>query len=270
MLSADEPWELLARHLAGEGTPADEAAVRAWVAARPENLSLLLDSARTWEQAALGQPLAVGASTALASEFVFNPADLDRAWQRFETNVLGPPPAASPGSAPASPAPPGPPPLVPPAAPVGWVAGLLKTASLLVVGVGAGWWLNSASQQPGNSASPVVAQADSTAPRAPDSTARPAPPLVAQPIAADSLRPGQSADLIFDNTPVAEVARTLERTFVETRVLVPDSALASCRFTGSFHPAQPAAVLRVVSVATSATLTHRPDGSWELRGPGCK
>ena len=230
--AASPPWELLARQLAGEATPADEAAVQAWRAAAPANATLWQQLTGVWTET-------VPAASALA----FGPADTAHAWQRFEANVLGPPPASPPS--PASPAAPTPavPPAVPPVLPgVGALAGWGKAAALLVAGAGAGWLLRTA-VPPATEAlvpAPVAARAD---------TPRPVPMAV---------------DLVFENEPVGSVARRLAGAFPGVRVVVGDSALARQRFTGTFRATGPAAVLRVVGLTTGADLTQRPDSAWVL------
>lgn len=83
------PWDLLARHLAGEATPAERDRLRAWVAAKPERLGLLTDATRAWERA--GAPVVPG---------LFTAADVDAAWQRFKPLMR-----ANAGGAPADAAP---------------------------------------------------------------------------------------------------------------------------------------------------------------------
>ncbi len=91
-------------------------------------------------------------------------------------------------------------------------------------------------------------------------------PAAAAAASADAARQSGPAevDLVFEETPVAEVALRLERTFGGTHVVVIDSALARQRFTGTFQAARPVVVLRVVSLAAGATLTHRPDSTWVI------
>ena len=72
----EAPWELLARHLAGEATPAERDTLRAWVAARPERLGLLTDATRAWERAG-ADPVPT----------LFSAADVDAAWQRFRPHM---------------------------------------------------------------------------------------------------------------------------------------------------------------------------------------
>ncbi|MBC7447296.1 MAG: DUF4974 domain-containing protein, partial [Hymenobacteraceae bacterium] len=222
---ASPPWDLLARQLAGEATPADEAAVRAWQAAAPANDVLWQQLTGVWTETG-------AASGALA----FGPADAAHAWQQFESAVLGPPPtppASSPVASPA-PAPPAvPTPLLPPLAP-GVLIGLGKATALLVVGVGAGWLLRTARPPAVEAISPPVTTA--VAPRAVE-TSRTAPVAV---------------DLIFENDPLSAVAQRVESAFPGTHVEVADTELARQRFTGTFRAARVAAVLRVVSVATGA------------------
>jgi ferric-dicitrate binding protein FerR (iron transport regulator) len=229
MSSADvsPPWDLLARQLAGEATPADEAAVRAWCAATPANAAVWQQLTGVWTEAG-----------AAATTPVFGPADTAQAWQQFEANVLGP----SPPGAPAAPS-------APPATP-GVLEGWGKVAALLVAGAGAGWVLRTA------------------IPAAPESAAAP----ITHAASADSVN-GSAAlgaeqagpapvDLVFEETPVAEVAQRLEHTFAGLHVVVADSVLARQRFTGTFQAARPVAVLRVMTLATGATLTHRADSAW--------
>lgn len=238
-MAPDAPWDLLARYLAGEATPTEQAELRAWASQRPEHQAILRETTAAWEKSALPPSS-------------FAPADVDRAWHRFETQVWGPPPA---------------PPVAP--SPTGWLAGLWKTAGLMAVGVGAGWWLHATTATDrktpplSTTAAPMV-RADSAA-RHPASSPVPLPsPTNPAPTASTTA----SADLVFDNTPLPDVADRLTTAF-GVRVVLADTALRGCRFTGTFHTPQPEQVLHVVSVAISATFTQLPDGTWELRGNGC-
>lgn len=66
----DAPWELLAKHLAGEASAAEQAELHQWLTATPTRLRLLTDATRAWER---------GGSAAE----VFTEADVEPAWQRF-------------------------------------------------------------------------------------------------------------------------------------------------------------------------------------------
>jgi len=74
----EAPWDLLAKHLAGEATPAEREQLRAWVAADPQRLGLLTDTTRAWER--------VGAAPV---PDLFSAADVEAAWQRFRPRMLG-------------------------------------------------------------------------------------------------------------------------------------------------------------------------------------
>jgi ferric-dicitrate binding protein FerR (iron transport regulator) len=76
------PWELLAKHLAGEASASELQELYAWVAASPNRLALLTDATRAWER---------GGSTAET----FTAADVLPAYQRFRVAA---------GLAPAAPA----------------------------------------------------------------------------------------------------------------------------------------------------------------------
>jgi ferric-dicitrate binding protein FerR (iron transport regulator) len=71
-LSADPeaPWELLAKHLAGEASAREQAELHQWLTATPSRLRLLTDATRAWER---------GGHVAE----VFTEADVEPAWQRF-------------------------------------------------------------------------------------------------------------------------------------------------------------------------------------------
>ncbi|RAK64178.1 FecR family protein [Hymenobacter edaphi] len=84
----DAPWELLAKHLAGEASAAEQAQLHQWLTAAPSRLRLLTDATRAWER---------GGRVAE----VFTDADVAPAWQRF--SVAAGLQAA--GTAPAPPAP---------------------------------------------------------------------------------------------------------------------------------------------------------------------
>lgn len=86
---SDAPWELLARHLAGEVSPPERAALRSWVAADPQHLQLLTTVTRAWERA----------GEAAAAPVLFSPADVAAAWQRFQP-LMGPPVVPSPPATP--------------------------------------------------------------------------------------------------------------------------------------------------------------------------
>ncbi len=225
------PWDLLARQLAGEATPADEAAVRAWQAVAPANAVLWQQLTGVWTEAG-----------AASTPPIFGPADTVHAWQQFEATVLGPPPASPTAPGPSAPSPGG-------FSGVGGLAGWGKGAALLVAGVGAGWLLRTA----------VPPAAEATLPASVTTQA---------PARADSIRSVAAVDLIFENEALRAVALRVEAAFPGTRVEVTDAELAQQRFTGTFRAAQPAAVLRVVSVATGAELLQRgSDSTWVLARP---
>ena len=84
--SPDAPWALLARHLAGEASAAERAALRAWVRADPDHLQLLTTVTRAWERA----------GEAAAQPVLFSPDDVEQAWQRFRPlMVVAPQPATA-------------------------------------------------------------------------------------------------------------------------------------------------------------------------------
>jgi ferric-dicitrate binding protein FerR (iron transport regulator) len=230
--ASSPPWDLLARHLAGEATPADEAAVRAWQAAEPSNAALWQQLTGVWTEA--GQ----------AAAPAFTAADTARAWQQFETTVLGPPAPSAPSAPTASP------PVTPPVPfqSASWLAGWGKATALLVVGASTGWLLR-ASIPPAVDAAPPI-QAEAVVPAA-------LPSITAQ-------QPGE-IDLIFEDEPVRLVARRLERAFAGTHVHVDDSVLANQRFTGTFRAARVGQVLRVVAITTGAITAQQADSAWVLR-----
>ncbi|GAB3585351.1 FecR family protein [Hymenobacter daeguensis] len=82
----DAPWELLARHLAAEASPAERTALREWVQADPTHLQILTTVTRAWERA----------GEAAAAPVLFSPADVEAAWQRFRPLIapaeVAPPP----------------------------------------------------------------------------------------------------------------------------------------------------------------------------------
>ncbi|SHI29897.1 FecR family protein [Hymenobacter daecheongensis DSM 21074] len=88
----EAPWELLARHLAGEATPGELEELRTWVVADPWRLGLLTDATRAWER--------VGAAPV---PDLFSPADVEAAWQRFRPQMLGARPAPEAPQSPAAP-----------------------------------------------------------------------------------------------------------------------------------------------------------------------
>lgn len=70
----DAPWELLAKHLAGEASAAEQAELHQWLTATPARLRLLTDATRAWERG--GHPAEI-----------FTEADVEPAWQRFSAVV---------------------------------------------------------------------------------------------------------------------------------------------------------------------------------------
>ena len=64
------PWELLAKHLAGDASGAEQAELHDWLQENPARLRQLTDATRTWER---GGKLPE----------VFTEADVSRAWARF-------------------------------------------------------------------------------------------------------------------------------------------------------------------------------------------
>ena len=71
---SDVPWELLAKHLAGEASALEQKQLHHWLAAEPSRLQLLTDATRTWERGGNGAK-------------VFTEADVEPAWQRFQANA---------------------------------------------------------------------------------------------------------------------------------------------------------------------------------------
>ena len=69
----DAPWDLLARHLAAEATPGEQARLRQWLHAAPAHLQILATVTRAWERAGETAPAPV----------LFTPAQVEAAWQRF-------------------------------------------------------------------------------------------------------------------------------------------------------------------------------------------
>jgi ferric-dicitrate binding protein FerR (iron transport regulator) len=67
---AEAPWDLLAKHLAGEASASEQQELHAWITATPDRLPLLTDATRAWERGGSG-----------AEEF--SEADVEVAWQRF-------------------------------------------------------------------------------------------------------------------------------------------------------------------------------------------
>ncbi|MBG8553332.1 FecR family protein [Hymenobacter guriensis] len=344
--ASDAPWELLAKQLAGEATPAEQAELQAWVQAQPERQQWLRETTRAWEQAT---PPTV----------LFTEASVETAWQRFRTRENIPAAKAEAAAQPEAR-------VVSMWASQGWLrvaaaillllgaVGLWRLtrsgapASLPMVAVEAGSavrvvglpdgskvWLNRQSSlryaagfragqrevqltgeaffevtknpqrpftvlsstsrtqvlgtsfnvraYPGEDSVEVSVVTGKVAfgPRAaPADTVlllpgrrgvvqgkqsqRPRRTLTADP----NFRAWQQQEMSFDNAPVAHVLRTLETTF-HTHVAVSDSALLTCRFTGTFPAPTPAQVLRVLSLALSAELSTSPDGSYVLRGAGC-
>ncbi|GAA4377933.1 FecR family protein [Hymenobacter koreensis] len=84
----EAPWDLLAKHLAGEATALEQDELHRWLTTDPRRLRVLTDATRTWER---------GGNVAE----VFTEADVDRAWQRFSVTA-GLKTAAEPAAAVAS------------------------------------------------------------------------------------------------------------------------------------------------------------------------
>jgi ferric-dicitrate binding protein FerR (iron transport regulator) len=85
---AEAPWDLLAKHLAGEASASEEQVLHAWITATPERLPLLTTATRAWER---------GGTAAEA----FLEADVEPAWQRFRVAAeLAPVPVLTPTPAP--------------------------------------------------------------------------------------------------------------------------------------------------------------------------
>ncbi|KAA9331591.1 DUF4974 domain-containing protein [Hymenobacter busanensis] len=70
----DAPWELLAKHLAGEASASEQAELHRWLTAQPSRLRILTDATRAWER---------GGHVAE----VFTEADVAPAWQRFRASA---------------------------------------------------------------------------------------------------------------------------------------------------------------------------------------
>ena len=81
---AEAPWDLLAKHLAGEASASEQQELHAWVTATPDRLPLLTAATRAWERGGT-----------VAEEF--SEADVEVAWQQFRVAAdLAPAPAAAP------------------------------------------------------------------------------------------------------------------------------------------------------------------------------
>ncbi|MCB2409516.1 FecR family protein [Hymenobacter lucidus] len=80
---AEAPWDLLAKHLAGEAMPEELEQLRNWITADPKRLGLLTDATRAWER--------TGAAPVAE---LFSEADVEAAWQRFRPKMTGAKPAA--------------------------------------------------------------------------------------------------------------------------------------------------------------------------------
>lgn len=131
--SEETPWELLARHLAGEASASEQHELYTWVTAAPARLALLTAATRAWER---------GGTIPEA----FAEADVDPGWQRFRVAAdLAPTLTLVPAAVPAQAAltPPAPPAAPMPAVPTGRVVPLwpvaqswlrLAAAVLLLVG----------------------------------------------------------------------------------------------------------------------------------------
>ncbi|TGE26228.1 FecR family protein [Hymenobacter metallicola] len=76
--ASEAPWDLLAKHLAGEATSGELEQLRNWVTADPKRLGLLTDATRAWERA--GAPPVAD---------LFSEADVEAAWQRFQPKMSG-------------------------------------------------------------------------------------------------------------------------------------------------------------------------------------
>ena len=76
----DAPWDLLARHLAAEATPGEQARLRQWLHADPAHLQILATVTRAWERAGEAAPAPV----------LFTPAQVEAAWQRFQPLLHAP------------------------------------------------------------------------------------------------------------------------------------------------------------------------------------
>lgn len=83
----EAPWDLLAKHLAGEASASEQQELHQWLAAQPGRLRVLTDATRAWER---------GGS--LPDEFT--EADAEQAWQHFSVATGLATPEASPVEAP--------------------------------------------------------------------------------------------------------------------------------------------------------------------------
>ncbi|GAB3244927.1 FecR family protein [Hymenobacter seoulensis] len=91
---------------------------------------------------------------------------------------------------------------------------------------------------------------------------------VQKPIVDPNFRAWQRQELVFDNQPLAELARTLAR-YYDTPVTLGNPAIGACRFTGTFARAELPQVLRVVSLSANLTVRRTATG-YLLDGPGCR
>ncbi|WP_303309584.1 FecR family protein [Hymenobacter sp. BT730] len=80
----EAPWDLLAKHLAGEASASEQQELHAWVTASPARLPLLMEATRAWERGGH-----------MPDEFT--EADVETAWQQFRVNTNLAPAPATPG-----------------------------------------------------------------------------------------------------------------------------------------------------------------------------
>ena len=86
----DAPWALLARHLAAETTPVDQAQLHTWLRADPQHLKILTTVTRAWERAGEVAP----------APLLFSAQDVEAAWRRFQPLMTAPAAPAKPAAAP--------------------------------------------------------------------------------------------------------------------------------------------------------------------------
>lgn len=91
----DAPWGLLARHLAAEITPAEQATLHGWLRADPLHLQILTTVTRAWERAGEAAP----------APPLFSAHDVEAAWQGFRLLLTE---TAKPAATPAAPSAPPP------------------------------------------------------------------------------------------------------------------------------------------------------------------
>lgn len=93
--------------------------------------------------------------------------------------------------------------------------------------------------------------------------------IVELPLQGENVWAWKSGRLVFKSQPLGQVVQDVER-YYSIRLQVPDTGLASCRFTASFQDAELNEVLEVLKASLQIDYQTQDKQTYTLTGKGCK